>query len=272
LSEALGLAPCDARREAELLAMRAAGISRARLIAEPAYPLERGVAERYWRLVERRAGGEPIAYITGEREFYGLDFEVTAAVLIPRPETELLVDAALERMPVPALCRVLDLGTGSGCISVTLAASRSAARVVGADVSSQALAVAARNAARHGLSNLEWVQGDWFAPVAGRRFDLIVSNPPYIAEHDPHLAQGDLRFEPRAALSGGRDGLQAIRAIVTRAPAHLEPAGWLLLEHGHDQGDAVRALLERHGFSAVFSRNDLAGIRRICAGQLTLSP
>ena len=209
-----------------------------------------------------------MAYLLGDREFYGLAFKVTPAVLIPRPETELLVEVALERVAEDQSASILDLGTGSGCIAITLARLRPRARVVATDVSQQALAVAQENAAQHGAHNLELRLGDWFEPVAGERFDLVVSNPPYVAEADRHLTEGDLRYEPRLALSAGRDGLSMLRSIVQQAPQHLHDAGWLLLEHGYDQGPAVHALLLQHGFHDVLTRADLAGIPRVTLGRL----
>ncbi len=221
--------------------------------------------ERLASYFTRRANGEPVAYITGEREFYGRSLLVNQAVLIPRPETELLVELALARLPGQASGRVLELGTGSGAIIISLKAERQGIEAHAVDLSYAALEVARRNAARHqvvvqfGLSN-------WFAQVSGR-FELIVANPPYIALADPHLTQGDLRFEPALALSGGVDGLDAIRSIVHTAPDFLHHAGWLLLEHGYDQAPAVRDLLAQAGFSAIAAERDLAGIARVTLGQ-----
>lgn len=216
-------------------------------------------------LAERRRQGEPIAYILGEREFYGLEFGVTPAVLIPRPETELLVELALERIPEDAALRVLDLGTGSGAIAVVLAKRRPQARLTAVDVDYAALAVARANAKRHGVS-VRFFCGDWFGALQGETFDLIVSNPPYVAAGDPHLALGDVRFEPQRALLGGADGLDCIRAIVAKAEAHLNPGAWLLFEHGYDQAEACRALLEVRGYREVQSWPDLAGIPRVSGG------
>jgi release factor glutamine methyltransferase len=255
--------PLDARA----LLRAALGVDGAYLVAHAGDALTGAQRERYLAWIERRRAGEPIAYLTGEREFYSLAFKVTPAVLIPRPETEVLVEAALERIPAQAPCRVLDLATGSGCVAVAIALHRPRARVTAADASGEALAVARDNAARHGAA-IEFVESDWFAALAGRRFDLIVCNPPYVAESDPHLSEGDLRFEPRAALLGGADGLACIRLIVAHAPAHLEPGGVLLLEHGHDQGSRCRALLERTGYRDVSSRRDLAGIERVAGGNV----
>jgi release factor glutamine methyltransferase len=220
----------------------------------------------YQACTARRGAGEPVAYITGRREFYGLELHVTPAVLIPRPETELLVDLALARIPAAAERHVLDLGTGSGCIALSIAHARFRSRITAIDSAPGALAVARENAQALGIENVAFAEGNWFAPVAGQRFELIVSNPPYVAAHDPHLLQGDLRYEPRAALIGGVDGLDALRVIVAGAPAHLRPSGALLLEHGYDQGAACRILLEGAGFHAVRTWQDLAGRERVSGG------
>lgn len=225
---------------------------------------------QYRELIGRRVAGEPVAYITGEREFYGRCFAVSPAVLIPRPETELLVELALERLPLCTAARVLDLGSGSGCVALTIALERGAARVTATDRSDAALAVARKNAQRLGAGTVEFKSGDWFAAVGNDTFDLIVSNPPYIASGDAHLAQGDLRFEPAAALAAGADGLADIRVIVAGARAHLEPGGWLLLEHGYDQAARCRALLAQAGFSDVRSWYDLARIERVSGGRAPL--
>lgn len=263
LAAALGLSSRDARAEAELLLRRALGIDRARLAAHPELAVEARGHPLYLRYLERRLAGEPVAYILGEREFHGLDFEVTPDVLIPRPETELLVELALMRMPAEAPLRVLDLGTGSGCIAVTLARLRPRSSVIATDVSRDALEVARRNAVRHAAGNVELRCGDCFAPVAEERFDVIVSNPPYVAADDLHLRSGDLRFEPRHALTSSPDGLGLLQAIAFQAPPRLRPGGWLLLEHGRDQGEAVSSLLAAAGMSNVFTERDLAGLPRV---------
>ena len=219
-------------------------------------------------LLERREAGEPVAYLTGRRGFWTLDLGVTPDTLIPREDTERLVELALERLPVGAPVDVADLGTGSGAIALAVARERPRARVVATDRSAAALAVATANAACAGLGNVEFIHGDWFEPLAGRRFDLIASNPPYIRNDDPHLAEGDLRFEPVTALASGADGLEDIRRIVASAPAHLRPGGWLLLEHGHDQGNAVRALLRAAGLVDVETGTDLEGRDRVGLGRL----
>ena len=225
-------------------------------------------AGRFTDLVARREAGEPVAYLTGRRGFWTLDLAVTPDTLIPRPETECLVDLALERLPEAGSPRVLDLGTGSGAIALALASERPPARVLATDSSAAALAVARANARQNSVANVESVQGDWYAPVAGRRFDLIASNPPYIADDDVHLGQGDLRFEPAAALASGGDGLDALRIIVAGAPAHLAPGGWLLVEHGLEQGPAVRALFTAAALTGVETARDLEDRDRVTLGRL----
>lgn len=249
-------------REARRLLCHVLGMTPAALAAHPERKVSRGDTAAFRALVARRAAGEPIAYLTGRREFYGLEFQVTPQVLIPREETELLVDIALE---VKAR-RILELGTGSGCLAVAVAKHLLQAQVTAVDASAAALAVARENAARHGVG-IRFLEGDWYAPLAGERFDLILANPPYVAEHDPHLAQGDVRFEPRAALAAGADGLDDIRRIVAGAPAHLSPGGQLWLEHGYDQAGAVAALLAAAGFVGIAQRRDLAGILRASGGR-----
>lgn len=219
-------------------------------------------------LVARRMSGEPIAYLTGRREFYGRDFTVTPAVLIPRPETELLVELALERLR-PEAAELLDVGTGSGCIALTLAAERPRWKLTASDVSPAALEVCRINAGHLGLHQVRLLEGDLLSPVAGQVFDAILSNPPYVAAGDPHLARGDLRFEPATALSAGADGLDLIRRLVGQAPGHLRPGGWLFIEHGYDQGVALRQLLLAAGFGTVSTHPDLAGIDRVTQGRLS---
>lgn len=256
-----------AREDAEALLLHALGQSRGWLFAHADDALAVDVQTAIHVLIERRAAGEPVAYLTGRRGFWTLDLEVTPATLIPRPETELLVELALERLPLERALHVADLGTGSGAIALAIASERPQARVIATDQSMDALAVAQRNAQRHGLANVAFAQGDWLAPLAGGRFDLIASNPPYIEAADPHLAQGDLRFEPPAALASGAEGLDAIREIVGEAPAHLVPGGWLLLEHGWNQGEAVRALLHAAGYAEVFTAQDLEARDRVTGGR-----
>lgn len=253
------------RLEARLLLEHVAALSGAALIAHPERELSVAQIGRFRELCARRAQGEPIAYLVGAREFYGLSLEVSPAVLIPRPETELLVELALQRIQVGAR-RVLDLGTGSGAIAVAIARHAPDAQVEAIDASAPALALARRNAVRHGVA-LGLRQSDWFGALRGERFDLIVANPPYVAHADPHLLAGDVRFEPRAALDGGRDGLDAIRAIVAAVRDHLHEGGNLLLEHGYDQAQQVRELCVAAGLREVRSWRDLAAIERVSGGQ-----
>ncbi len=224
-------------------------------------------ARHYDVLVARRVAGEPIAYLTGAREFYGREFAITPAVLIPRHETELLVELALQRLPVDAACRVLDLGAGSGCIGVTIAAERPQAQVTLVDASVAALEVTAENARRWAPRNTQCASSDWYAVLGNERYDLIVANPPYIADADPHLSQGDLRFEPRAALAAGADGLRDLRHIIMRGPQHLQAGGWLLLEHGYDQAAVCAQLLATAGFKEIFNASDLASVPRVSGGR-----
>src|SRR5574337_299061 len=255
------------RLDAEILLAHVLQISRSQLFAHP----EQRVADEQLRLfallVVARHKGRPVAYLTGQRDFWSLSLKVTPAALIPRSETEVLVEQALRHVPVGARWYLLDLGTGSGAIALALAKERPHCRVTAVDVSSSALEVARENAKSLGLQNVEFLQGDWFAPVAGRRYSLIASNPPYVPDADPHLNAGDLRFEPRRALTGGPDGLAAIRKIALRAPAHLEPGGVLALEHGYDQAAGVRGLLAAAGFGELQTFRDLAGIERVSTGR-----
>lgn len=227
--------------------------------------LDAAQAQAFADLVERRAAGEPIAYLLGQREFYGRRFRTTPATLIPRPETELLVDIALAKVGADGTDSILDLGTGSGCIAISVALERPHATVTALDVSPAALTVAQDNANRLGAT-VHFLHSDWFDSLDARGFDLILANPPYIAAADPHLQQGDLRFEPPDALASGADGLDAIRRIVCDAPRYLAPHGELWIEHGYDQAAAVRRLLCETGFDRVVSQRDLAGIERISGG------
>ena len=253
--------------EAELLLVHVLGRSHAWLYAHGTDVLAPGDEARFAELVARRVAGEPVAYLTGRRGFWSLDLQVGPGTLIPRPETELLVELALERLPADVPVRVADLGTGSGAIALAIASERPAARVVATDASAAALEVARANAGALGLSRVEFRHGDWFAPLAGERYDLVASNPPYIADGDPHLGQGDLRHEPASALASGPDGLADLRALVGAAPVHLQPGGWLLLEHGHDQGAAVRVLLHEAAFGEVATAVDLEGRERVSLGR-----
>jgi release factor glutamine methyltransferase len=254
------------RLEAQMLLLHALGQpphARAWLLAHDREPLPPEAGRRLRALTTRRLAGEPIAYLIGSKAFHGLELQIDARVLDPRDDTETLVEWALELLPSDQASRVLDLGTGSGAIALAIAQQRPRASVLAVDASTDALAVADANARRLGLA-VELRHGDWFAPVAGERFDVVVSNPPYIAEADPHLAA--LRHEPRQALASGADGLRDIRRIITSAPAHLAPGGWLLLEHGWDQATTVHGLLTVAGFTQVQSRRDLAGIERCTGG------
>ena len=258
----------DARREAELLLAHALGVARAWLVAHAEDAIDGAWRAAFDALIARRAQGEPVAYLARTRGFHALELEVTPDVLIPRAETELLVELALQRIPPNAECRIADLGTGSGAIALAIGHARPRSRVVATDASAAALEVARSNAERLCVRNVEFAQGDWCAALGEAHFDVIVSNPPYIAEGDPHLAQGDLRFEPRAALVSGADGLDAIRSIVRDARAHLRENGWLFFEHGFDQGAKARALLERQGYREVFTEHDLENRERISGGTL----
>lgn len=253
--------------DARVLLCHAVQRAAAYLIAHGDDPLGSEAQRAFEALVARRAAGEPVAYLIGHREFFGLDFRVTPAVLIPRPETELLVELALERIPRDKPCHILDLGTGSGCVAISIARHRPQSRVTATDCTETALAVARENARALAVRNIEFAPGRWFGAVVGRRFDLIVSNPPYVAETDSHLARGDLRFEPHAALIAGPDGFTAIRLIAAQAHEHLAAGGWLLFEHGYKQGEGCRALLEAEGFGGIQSWRDLAGQERLTGGR-----
>ncbi|WP_255988067.1 peptide chain release factor N(5)-glutamine methyltransferase [Chitinolyticbacter albus] len=258
------LASCGLDRvDARLLLQHALGVSRAWLVAHDDDALEAAAVARFEALAVRRRAGEPIAYLLGVREFYGRDFSVGPGVLIPRPETELLVELALARAPQGA--SLLDLGTGSGCVPITLKLERPDLAVTALDISADALAIATRNAEGLG-AKIRLLQSDWYAALGEERFDLIVSNPPYIVAGDAHLTQGDLRFEPIAALTDHADGLAHIRTIIAGAVSRLHPGGWLLFEHGYDQGPASRMLLAAAGFSATQTWQDLAGLDRVSGG------
>ncbi|TCV84155.1 peptide chain release factor N(5)-glutamine methyltransferase [Sulfurirhabdus autotrophica] len=267
LAQALQLEKIEARIEAQALLSHTLGVSKAYLIAHRDEPLNPLQENQFQTLVAQRLKGEPIAYILGEREFYSLPFKVTPAVLIPRPETELLVELALAHIPQNTPLRILDLGTGSGAVAITLAKHRPLASVTAIDQSLEALNVARDNAARLATTNITFLQSDWYQSVKHQIFDIIVSNPPYIAKNDIHLRQGDLRFEPISALASGIDGLTDIHTIVNGAKTHLSPGGWLLFEHGYDQAEACKALLDLHGFIHAESVNDLAKIPRVTLGK-----
>jgi release factor glutamine methyltransferase len=301
LERSLGLDSSSSRIEVQCLLQQALGVARAYLFAHPEQVLSDAETTTYAVLFQRRLGGEPIAYILGEREFFGLKFKVTPDTLIPRPETELLVELALERIPssypsfplpqsAPSQAlprwereaklplprgegwgegdfRVLDLGTGTGAIALAIAHQRPNVQVWACDASASALAVASKNAHHLNLNNVHFVESNWFSAFTGHRFDIIVSNPPYIAIDDQHLSQGDVRFEPSTALVSGKDGLDDIRQIILQASAYLKPGGWLLLEHGYDQAPSVRELMQKSAFESVFSARDIFEIYRCSGGQ-----
>jgi release factor glutamine methyltransferase len=254
--------------DADLLLAHALGQARTWLYAHGDAAPDPGAARRFEELLSRREGGEPVAYLVGRRGFWSFELRVSPDTLVPRAETERLVELALERLPADGdFWRIADLGTGSGAIALALALERPRAEVVATDASEAALDVARDNARSLGVGNIAFRQGDWFAPLAGERFDLVASNPPYIALGDPHLDQGDLRFEPDAALVSGADGLDAIRAIADGAPRHLLPRGWLLVEHGWEQGQAVRALFEAAGLVDIATHADLEQRDRVTLGR-----
>ncbi|MCI3908372.1 peptide chain release factor N(5)-glutamine methyltransferase [Pseudomonas viridiflava] len=255
-----------ARLDAELLLAAALGKPRSFLHTWPERIVSTEAALAFAGYLQRRRTGEPVAYILGQQGFWKLDLEVAPHTLIPRPETEMLVEAALELVPAFAPAQVLDLGTGTGAIGLALANDRQQWKITAVDRVPEAVELAERNRQRLQLANAEVLNSHWFSALEGRQFDLIISNPPYIAETDPHLSMGDVRFEPGSALTSGPDGLDDLRTIISEAPAHLTPGGWLLLEHGYDQGPAVRELLIRHGFERIQTRRDLGEHERITFG------
>lgn len=256
-----------ARLDAELLLCNVLALARTGLYAAPHTLVTPAQAGHYRQLINDRKAGKPLAYLTGNKEFWSLEFAVDAHTLIPRPETECLVELALTLIPTDAAMSVADLGTGSGAIAIALASERPRCRITATDICEQALAVARTNAARHGLRQIDFIQSDWYAELHGR-FDSIVSNPPYVADGDIHLHGDGTAHEPRLALNGGRDGLESINRIVRQAPAHLNSGGWLLVEHGYDQGQAVRDLFIQTGFTDVQSQRDYAGIERMTRGRM----
>jgi release factor glutamine methyltransferase len=260
-------AAADAREEAAVLMCAVLTCTRAWLFAHADEVLDTAAAARFHTLLERRLAGEPVAYLLGHREFWSLPLTVTAETLIPRPDTERLVEAALVRLPVDHRRDVVDLGTGSGAIALALARERPLAWIVAIDRSEGALRVARENAERLQLLRIEWLCGSWLEPLAERSFDVIAGNPPYIARNDPHLLRGDLRFEPLTALASGEDGLDDLRFICANAPRHLKPGGWLLLEHGFDQAAAVRGLMRDAGLLQVASLYDYGGNERVTEGR-----
>lgn len=257
-----------ARLDAELLLAAALGKPRSFLHTWPERIVSTEAAQAFDGYLQRRRTGEPVAYILGQQGFWNIDLEVATHTLIPRPETEMLVETALELLPGAIPHRLLDLGTGTGAIALSLAKDRAQWTVTAVDRVEEAVALAERNRQRLHLDNARVLQSHWFSAVEGQRFDLILSNPPYIADSDPHLVQGDVRFEPSSALTSGADGLDDLRLIVSQAPAHLEPGGWLLLEHGYDQGAAVRDLLNQQGFEQIQTRRDLGDHERITFGRV----
>ncbi|CAI0824354.1 Release factor glutamine methyltransferase [Serratia quinivorans] len=256
----------SARRDAEILLGFVTGRARTFLMAFGETLLTQQQQEQLERLLVRRERGEPVAYLIGEREFWSLPLSVSPATLIPRPDTECLVELALERLPSSA-CNILDLGTGTGAIALALASERPDCTVTGVDLQPEAVALAQHNAQKLAIGNAQFLQGSWFVPLAGQTFALIASNPPYIDAADPHLAQGDVRFEPSSALVAQQHGLADLSAIVQQAPQYLLPQGWLLLEHGWQQGESVRALLQAAGFISIATRRDYGDNDRVTFGQ-----
>lgn len=258
--------------DAQVLLAHALGENRTYIIAHAKDTIDEQVYQQFDQLVSLRAEGTPVAYLTGVQEFWSLPFNVTRDTLIPRPETELLVELALEKIPPEARFLIADIGTGSGAIALAIASERRHCRVLASDPSAAALRIAASNANRLGINNVEFVQGSGLEPVTGTQFNLVVSNPPYIGENDPHLQQGDVRFEPRSALVAGVEGLDIIRAIVEQALQYLLPGGWLMIEHGYDQEQAVDILFRKKGFSNIECYRDLAEQPRVTIGQRHQGP
>jgi len=267
LNNAHQLDAIDARYESQLLLQHALKVNRAWLIAHENDDLAANIQHAFDALVQRRIGGEPIAYILGSREFYGLNLAVTPATLIPRPDTEVLVEIALGKIPANEPAQILDLGTGTGAIALAIAQQRPQAQVTGVDASSPALEVAISNSRQLHISNLHFVLSDWFNDLDHSRFDVIVSNPPYIEEADTHLQQGDLRFEPLSALASGADGLDDIRRIIDGCLIHLKPQGWLMFEHGYNQAATVRELMAQTGLVNIETFKDLGGNDRVTIGK-----
>jgi release factor glutamine methyltransferase len=258
----LATASPSARLDAELLLMYVCALTRTELLTRSETFLSPQQEEYLRLLLARRQEGEPIAYVLGRREFWSLELAVSPATLIPRPETEVLVERALALIPPDAAYTIADLGTGSGAIAVVIARERPHCRIIASDISAEALAVARKNADRYRLYNIEFRQGAWFTPLP-ERLDLVVSNPPYIRDNDPHLSTGDVRFEPRPALRGGPDGLDEIRRIAAQATYRLRAGGWLLLEHGFDQKQAVADILRRHRYQYITDYRDYSGLDRV---------
>ncbi|MCF8158675.1 MAG: peptide chain release factor N(5)-glutamine methyltransferase [Burkholderiaceae bacterium] len=268
LVHTIGLDHAEANLEANLLLKHVLHVNRAWVITHDRDVLNADQQAEFQLLLKRRLDGEPIAYIVGFREFYGLQLKVSPVTLIPRPDTETLVDAALEKIPLDKVYHILDLGTGTGAVALAIAKHRNNCEVTAVDQSSDALSVTLENAQSLKLNNLRLIESNWFSELQGERFDLIVSNPPYIAQDDEHLKQGDLRFEPISALASGVDGLDDIRKIVQDAPDYLKTNGWLMLEHGFDQAEAVAALLSARGFNQIDHAKDIAGTLRVTFGAI----
>ncbi|GKS68528.1 [protein release factor]-glutamine N5-methyltransferase [Nitrosomonas sp. PY1] len=257
--------------DAHLLLQHILAVNPTFLLTHSDQTLTTAQTNRFLHCVLQRSTGIPIAYLIGQREFYDNVFKVSDAVLIPRPETELLVDLALNLIPADRACRILDLGTGSGAIAITIAKHRTLSQVTAVDLSADAISIADWNTKNLQVSNVRLVIGNWFSELSNEKFDLIVTNPPYVAESDPHLQQGDLRFEPKLALSAGHSGMNCINHIIQAAPQYLEKSGWLLLEHGYDQANKCKQLLKRGNFTKICSYPDLAGIMRVSGGQFSAS-
>ncbi len=269
LSLKLAIEADEAGVDARLLLQHALNVNHAWLISHAKDKLSDEQIDVFNALLQRRLAGQPMAYILGQREFYGLDFKTTKATLIPRPDTETLVEAALAKIATDKVISVLDLGTGTGAIALAIASQRPQAKITAVDFSAAALKVAVENSQSLKLNQVEFIESSWFSAFIGhpnKTFDVIVSNPPYIGENDVHLNQGDLRFEPMSALASGADGLDDIRIIIKQAPQYLNQGGWLMLEHGYDQADAVTRLLSERGFTQVSHVLDLAGIERVTLG------
>lgn len=266
LTNALPLDKREAKLEARLLLQDVIGVNQAWLLTHENDALDDRVTAKFQSQLNRRLTGEPIAYILGHREFFGLDLKVTTDTLIPRPDTETLVEAALQRIPQESTHKILDLGTGTGAIALAIASQRPHAEVAALDFSQNALQIAIGNAERLGIKNVRFLQSNWFSNLSGETFDLIVSNPPYIAENDIHLSEGDLRFEPIGALASGKDGLDDIRRIIASTHMHLKPQASLLLEHGYNQAEELAELLRIAGFDGIGHVSDLAGILRVTYG------
>jgi len=267
LIQQLALEASDAKFEAQLLLQNVLNVNRAWLLAHEHDTLPSKTNTDFEALLTRRLAGEPAAYILGYREFYGLNLVVTPDTLIPRPDTETLVEAALEKAPADTRCSILDLGTGTGAVALAIAKHRPHAQVMALDASHAALRIAEHNAKQLGLAHVNFTLSHWFSAVEGERFNLIVSNPPYIEQHDPHLSQGDLRFEPMSALASGADGLDDIREIIAHSLIHLLPQGWLMLEHGYNQAQLVADLMAESGLIDINTIQDLGGNDRVTIGK-----